>query len=1543
MPDEIHFNPGTLDFGEQEEGKKMEFQVVLNEEPDSTINFILTLQSEYVSPAINITPPTWNTLSFTTQNWNTPQKIQIEIPDDNLVNFPHNSVSATPPGNPTPEKIIIHLESSQCGWNSVDYPDQIDDQIVTVTPINDDFALYHVESLVRPGLNWTKGDDLDFGTWCAPEDNTSVIAELRIRLEYPPLINPPTTFTITVGKANQPDFSDWVQNIAPFDVEIWTESTPSWNPNTNTQTFGATDFSATEGDGKLIKFRAIDDNYVEEPDENFVVKIKATSGDTNYMSLVPDASYVKLCIDSDDVPGFFVKAVGGMLAETTTTHLKLIEDGDHGDFEVWLGAAPDPGDVVEISHHVIYDDSTGHDHSATGYPLPEDKFTRSTTGVLTFDSGDWNTHKKITIEPVNNNQNDPDEQFRVIFWISAANDTAWNPSASTPGWPGLTPYPLATTDAKGRLCTVYNKPTCTDGIDCVFIFDYTGSMTDQIQAAKEGVADVADYVSHFTRPDGYRFSLVTYSEQHSFWDSDWHDDYAAGENPAGGSNDTPIAKWLHLEDYAVSNIPAAADDSDSDDAWVGLSYKDLPLKQRIREMGDYIPNWKMSQSAANGTHHGGGGALGAEYRNIAHTTCWWRLNQGGLDADNPGLGNLIGFKRAVQNMYRDNDGGGVSSDDENDATNPGEGQGTGGDTVNNPDMPMGDCTDTHSYAEGFNDQNHPHSLCGRSEGTGVAIDEVIRSRYKWSHADYDNALARPWNFGENMQRPGYENNVDLAAVLAEAADAERNKDGDRTHNNAYNSSTGNAWGPNGRMVKNYGSKRFIGPGGFGAQSPFHGSQAGNRYWIAGNNMSVWNGNKSGGNTRWHGGHESGGSIVVKHDGVFYDNDNANGGGRRRPIVWIENSDPCKVWVDPAPPVADTNGAQPTKDHAWALTPGQRIQIAGVEGMTQINGTKDDAKTITNITNANLAVCTTSGNHGYSNGDKVFIKGVIGMNNGGGTEWPNNLNSKKGTPVFIITVTSTTQFSLQNAADNVDVNTTGWTAYGGGGTVQSTYNQNHPNPNGVYRIKETGTGEPPGGGPFPPTPPPTDHVWFTLMERGLYQIHGGTPNVDPDGDPLQSGINSHMPDDPIVQGLDHTNGDLSGNINSTSWTPYITSGDPTANDTWDWFTASPARNTHDFIGTDWTSNPFLQGGSGSHARIVVMFTDAPPGGFWDVFDSSCNKGGTNTTINPNSEDHPSPANKNADWDTTDPGGSSSWNNADNRKDVSAPFNDSDSDTQYPRPYVGHGGDNSLPSPLLGTGPTDGTASPGGPHAPYPYRDSDNIHRAADNSKRYVGRVDRHWEQIAVTAISKGIHLCVVDRHDNPGYHQHLDDRDEVPQGGGVYDWICPRTGGKYVQEGLPSNGTAFVEKITNLIDELCPTFRILGCDPGPPPGSPCSSTVWKYGSEYEINNGSTGELWVALRTPALDPSEVIIDVTANNPPITSWSGSAGVAITGGRRLTFTDADVYQKIMFTASGPNAPPPPPAPPLDQLKFEVNASQTTDIRFAHAAPQIVQLDISA
>lgn len=80
--------------------------------------------------------------------------------------------------------------------------------------------------------------------------------------------------------------------------------------------------------------------------------------------------------------------------------------------------------------------------------------------------------------------------------------------------------------------------------------------------------------------------------------------------------------------------------------------------------------------------------------------------------------------------------------------------------------------------------------------------------------------------------------------------------------------------------------------------------------------------------------------------------------------------------------------------------------------------------ITGITAANPAVVTTSGAHGYSNGQDVFVSGVVGMTEVNG-RW------------FKVANPTSTTFELQTMF-GTDLDATGYTAYSSGGTVDIPY-------------------------------------------------------------------------------------------------------------------------------------------------------------------------------------------------------------------------------------------------------------------------------------------------------------------------------------------------------------------------------------------------------------------------------------------------------------------------------------------------------------------------
>jgi hypothetical protein len=86
--------------------------------------------------------------------------------------------------------------------------------------------------------------------------------------------------------------------------------------------------------------------------------------------------------------------------------------------------------------------------------------------------------------------------------------------------------------------------------------------------------------------------------------------------------------------------------------------------------------------------------------------------------------------------------------------------------------------------------------------------------------------------------------------------------------------------------------------------------------------------------------------------------------------------------------------------------------------------REATKTITAITQANPGVVTSVG-HGYSNGEEVYIAGIVGM-----TE----LNNR----TFVVRNATANTFTLEYKSDATDVDTTSFTAYSSGGTAARVY-------------------------------------------------------------------------------------------------------------------------------------------------------------------------------------------------------------------------------------------------------------------------------------------------------------------------------------------------------------------------------------------------------------------------------------------------------------------------------------------------------------------------
>jgi hypothetical protein len=110
------------------------------------------------------------------------------------------------------------------------------------------------------------------------------------------------------------------------------------------------------------------------------------------------------------------------------------------------------------------------------------------------------------------------------------------------------------------------------------------------------------------------------------------------------------------------------------------------------------------------------------------------------------------------------------------------------------------------------------------------------------------------------------------------------------------------------------------------------------------------------------------------------------------------------------------------DETYVLEFGNEYMRVIVDGGLVVDPTT--AATITGITQANPAVVTTSGAHGYANGDEVIISGLTGM------------DELEGRQLLAANVTGTT-FEVQDKS-GTDVDSTAYTAWSSGGTSYAIY-------------------------------------------------------------------------------------------------------------------------------------------------------------------------------------------------------------------------------------------------------------------------------------------------------------------------------------------------------------------------------------------------------------------------------------------------------------------------------------------------------------------------
>ena len=129
----------------------------------------------------------------------------------------------------------------------------------------------------------------------------------------------------------------------------------------------------------------------------------------------------------------------------------------------------------------------------------------------------------------------------------------------------------------------------------------------------------------------------------------------------------------------------------------------------------------------------------------------------------------------------------------------------------------------------------------------------------------------------------------------------------------------------------------------------------------------------------------------------------------------------------APNIGGASTSNPPRDikFQFNINQGYALEFGDQYMRIKSNGAyvTEATKTISNITNGNPAVITSTA-HGYSNGDWIYITGVVGMTNLNGLVW-------------IVTNAATNTYQLTDLFGNI-VNSFPWSAYTSGGTSARIY-------------------------------------------------------------------------------------------------------------------------------------------------------------------------------------------------------------------------------------------------------------------------------------------------------------------------------------------------------------------------------------------------------------------------------------------------------------------------------------------------------------------------
>ncbi len=322
--DTAGFMVSALSGNTTETGVSVTFTLALTSMPSADVS--IDASSSDTSEGMIDTP----TITFTSNNWSTPQTITVTGINDDLVD-----------GN---QSYVIQFTAATSADSLYDGQNLVDVQVVNV---DDDSAAFNISPI--------NGDTSEDGT----------------------------TATFSAQLTTQP--------TANVTIDVTSSDTSEGTVSHASIVFHSDNWNTTQ----IITVTGVDD-AVDDGDQSYAINLAAaTSMDADYAGLIP--GNITVTNVDDDNAGFMISLISGDTAESGTT----------ASFTIALSSAPTASVTLAISSSDVNENTVS-------------------PSSITFDSSNWNVAQTITVTGVDDAVDDGNQTSSILLAAATSTDPGYN-------------------------------------------------------------------------------------------------------------------------------------------------------------------------------------------------------------------------------------------------------------------------------------------------------------------------------------------------------------------------------------------------------------------------------------------------------------------------------------------------------------------------------------------------------------------------------------------------------------------------------------------------------------------------------------------------------------------------------------------------------------------------------------------------------------------------------------------------------------------------------------------------------------------------------------------------------------------------------------------------------------------------------------------------------------------------------------------------------------------------------------------------------------